>query len=93
MSEYNVNMRKRWKNGGVVMEETVKYQAGKLKSLRLRAEIATQTELSRRTGIAQCIISDLERGRRQLTPGWAMLIAEALGTTGEELMAELQEKS
>lgn len=75
------------------MENAEKYAVSKLKSLRLRAEIATQMELSRRTGIAQCIISDLERGRRQLTPGWAMMIAEAVGTTWQTLMEEVQEST
>lgn len=75
------------------MEEMAKYSAGsKLRSLRLRAEIATQVEMSRRTGIAQCIISDLERGRRQLNPTWAKLIAEAVGTSWETLLAEVQEE-
>ena len=71
------------------MENEVLYHASKkVRSLRLRAEIVTQTELSKRTGIAQCIISDLERGRRELNPTWAMLIAEAVGTSWETLLEE-----
>ena len=75
------------------MEEIPKYAGGsKLRSLRLKAEIATQVEMSRKTGIAQCIISDLERGRRQLNPTWAKLIAEALGTPWQTLLSEVREE-
>lgn len=75
------------------MENAVLYQASKkVRSLRLRAEIATQTELSKRTGIAQSIISDLERGRREMNPTWAILIAEAVGTSWKTLLEEEEKK-
>lgn len=71
------------------MENAAQYQTSKkVKSLRLRAEIATQKELSERTGIAPSIISDLERGRREMNPTWAMLIAEAVGTSWKTLLEE-----
>lgn len=68
------------------MESGVTYGGNKLRKLRLRAEIATQKELAERTGIAPSIISDLERGRREMNPSWAMRIAEAVGTSWEELV-------
>ncbi len=75
------------------MEETAKYEVdSRLRWIRLRAGIATQVEMSRRTGIAQCIISDLERGRRQLNPTWAKLIAEAVGTPWQTLLSEVREE-
>ena len=55
---------------------------------RLRAEIAPQTELSKRTGIAQSSVSDLERGRREINPSWVMLIAEAVGTSWQTLFED-----
>lgn len=68
------------------MENGVTYGGNRLRKLRLRAEIATQKELAERTGIAPSIISDLERGRREMNPSWAMRIAEAVGTSWEDLV-------
>lgn len=70
------------------MEEGVQYHGQKVRTLRLRAEIATQKELSARTGINPCIISDLERGRREMNPTWAMRIAEAVGTSWQTLLED-----
>lgn len=70
------------------MESGVHYRVNKVRTLRLRAEIATQKELSERTGIAPSIISDLERGRREMNATWAMRIAEAVGTSWEILLEE-----
>lgn len=63
------------------------YHRGKhLRRARLIAEIGTQKELSRLTGIAPCIISDLERGVRAMSPTWAMRIAEAVGIDYQALL-------
>lgn len=70
------------------MENGVPYQGNKVRSFRLRAEIATQKELSQRTGISPTIISDLERGRRELNPSWAIRIAEAVGTSWQTLLED-----
>lgn len=70
------------------MESQVYYGGRKLRTLRLHAEIATQKELADRTGISPTIISDLERGRREMNPTWAMWIAEAVGTSWETLLEE-----
>lgn len=70
------------------MEDGVQYQGRKVRTLRLRAEIATQKELSVRTGINPCIISDLERGRREMNPTWAIRIAEAVGTSWQTLLED-----
>ena len=70
------------------MENEVRYLGKKVRALRLRAEIATQKELSLRTGISPTIISDLERGRREMNPTWAIRIAEAVGTSWETLLED-----
>ena len=70
------------------MENGVRYYGHKIRALRLRAEIATQKELADRTGISPTIISDLERGRREINPSWAMRIAEAVGTSWKTLLEE-----
>lgn len=71
------------------MEKPANYGGqNKIRSYRLRAEIGTQKELAKKTGLSQSIISDLERGRRCLTPAWAMLIAEAVGTPWRVLLEE-----
>ncbi|MEL1134994.1 helix-turn-helix transcriptional regulator [Desulfitobacterium sp. THU1] len=71
------------------MEQPVEYQGkNKIRVYRLRAEIATQKELAQRTGLSQSIISDLERGRRNLSPAWAMRIGEAVGTPWETLLED-----
>lgn len=70
------------------MESGVSYSANKVRTLRLHAGIATQKELSDRTGISPTIISDLERGRRGMNPSWAMRIAEAVGASWETLLEE-----
>lgn len=71
------------------MEKPAKYHVdNKIRRYRLRAEIATQKELAEMTGLSQSIISDLERGRRSLTPSWAMLIGEAVGTPWQILLED-----
>lgn len=70
------------------MENAVEYHCKKVRALRLRAEIATQKELSMRTGIAPSIISDLERGRREMNPTWAMRIGEAVGAPWQTLLED-----
>ena len=70
------------------MENGVQYSCNKIRGLRLQAKIATQKELADRTGISPTIISDLERGRREINPSWAMRIAEAVGTSWKTLLEE-----
>jgi len=55
------------------------YAGQKIRKARLEAAIGTQKELAEKTGISANIISDLERGRRQMSPTWAKRIAEAVG--------------
>ena len=57
----------------------VVYTGQKMRIARLKAAIGTQKELAQKTGIPANIISDLERGKRQMSPKWAKLIAEAVG--------------
>lgn len=54
------------------------YGGRKLRDARLKAGIGSQKELAARTGIAPNIISDLERGRRLMSPTWAKRIAEVV---------------
>ncbi len=67
-------------------EEKVTYGGWKVREARLHAGIGTQKELALRTGLAPNIISDLERGRRSMSPTWAMRIAEAVGVESESLL-------
>lgn len=60
-------------------EEQVRYGSPKIRQARIQAAIMTQRELAERTGLAPNIISDLERGKRKVSPSWAMRIADAVG--------------
>ncbi len=55
------------------------YAGQKMRKARLEAAIGTQKELADKTGIPANIISDLERGKRRMSPRWAKLIAEVVG--------------
>lgn len=55
------------------------YAGQKMRKARLEAAIGTQKELAEKTGIPANIISDLERGKRQMSPTWAKRIAEVVG--------------
>lgn len=67
-------------------EEQAIYRGWKIREARLKAAIGTQKELAARTGLAPNIISDLERGRRSMSPAWAMRIAEAVGVKPDDLL-------
>ncbi|KLU66107.1 helix-turn-helix domain protein [Desulfosporosinus acididurans] len=60
-------------------QKQVVYYGQKLRKARLKAAIGTQKELAEKTGISANIISDLERGKRRMSPSWARRIAEVLG--------------
>lgn len=49
----------------------------------------SQLELTRRTGIAPNIISDLERGRAYPYPGWRKKLAAALEVPEADLFPEV----
>lgn len=55
------------------------YAGQKIRKARLEAGIGTQKELAEMTEIPANIISDLERGKRLMSPAWAKRIAEAVG--------------
>ena len=61
------------------MRYSVIYAGQKMRKARLKATIGTQKELAERTGIPANIISDLERGKRKMSPTWAKRIAEVVG--------------
>jgi ribosome-binding protein aMBF1 (putative translation factor) len=67
--------------------QQVIYRGQKVRTARLKAAIATQKELSLKTGIPPNIISDLERGKRQMSPAWAKRIAEVVGGDWTDFMA------
>ena len=62
------------------------YAGQQLRKARLEAAMGTQKELAEKTGIPANIISDLERGKRQMSPKWAKLIAEAVGGNWTDFM-------
>ena len=62
------------------------YAGQKIRRARLKAAIGTQKELAEKTGIPANIISDLERGKRQISPTWAKRIAEAVGGNWTDFM-------
>ncbi len=55
-----------------------------LQELRARAALS-QEELSRRSGVSQGTLSDLERGKRAAHPGTRRKLAEALGVEPQSL--------
>ena len=71
-----------------MMEQKESVGGWLIRECRLKAAIATQRELSRRTGISPSIISDLERGRRQVTPAYANRIAGVVGVKASYLLGE-----
>ncbi len=73
-------------------EEKAIYGGWKVREARLQATIGTQKELAILTGLAPNIISDLERGRRNMSPTWAMRIAEAVGVKYESLLDQDEDK-
>ncbi|TGE31885.1 helix-turn-helix transcriptional regulator [Desulfosporosinus sp. Sb-LF] len=61
------------------------YAGRTMRDARLKAGIGSQRELADRTGIAPSIISDLERGRRSMSPNWSKRISEALSAYSTDL--------
>ena len=57
----------------------------RVRECRLRAIVATQKDLAMITGISRSTISALENDRLFLSSYYALLIAEALGCTLDEL--------
>lgn len=62
------------------------YAGQKIRKARLEAAIGTQKELAEKTGIPANIISDLERGKRKMSPNWARRIAEVVGGVWADYM-------
>ncbi|HZK85240.1 MAG TPA: helix-turn-helix transcriptional regulator [Desulfosporosinus sp.] len=57
-----------------------------MREARLRATIGSQKELAEKVGISATIISDLERGKRPMSPTWARKIAQVVGLSWTDLM-------
>jgi transcriptional regulator with XRE-family HTH domain len=60
------------------VKDEIRKGGRRMKIVRLKAGIGTQKELAILTGIAPSIISDLECGRRPMSPAWENRIAEAV---------------
>ena len=65
----------------------VLYQ-NRVREMRLKALIASQAELARRTGICRTTICALEHNRIPLSIHYAMLIKKALGCSLDDLYQE-----
>jgi len=63
----------------VSVTSQVIYSGRTMRASRLKAGIGSQKELADMTGIAPNIISDLERGQREMSPNWEKRITEAFG--------------
>ena len=61
----------------------------RIKALREKNGVS-QTDLSRKSGISQPYLCDLENNRRGAKPGTLQRIADALGVTVDELKGEEQ---
>lgn len=62
----------------------------RLKEIRMSKEIS-QLKLSQISGIAPCTISNIEKGRQYVFPGWKKRIASALNVSETELFPEVKE--
>jgi len=72
---------------------TLEQQFGKLiRRRRLAAELS-QEALAHAAGLHRTYISLLERGQRMPSIGIVQMLAEALGTTMAELMADLEDSA
>ncbi|TGE31357.1 helix-turn-helix transcriptional regulator [Desulfosporosinus sp. Sb-LF] len=67
-------------------EKEVTYAGQKTREARLKATIGSQKELAEKAGIAASIISDLERGKRPMSPTWARRIVGVVGVGWADLM-------
>jgi len=54
--------------------------------IRERRGHRSQTEIAQAAGISQAFLSDLERGRKRLTPATAQKLAPVLGTMPDQLI-------
>ncbi|MFH1491166.1 MAG: helix-turn-helix domain-containing protein [Pseudomonadota bacterium] len=68
----------------------MKYR-NKVREIRLRALIATQTELAKLTGIDRTTISHIENQRFPLSIKHALAIREALGCSLDDLYEKVPE--
>ena len=71
---------------GLSEKKQVIYGGQKIRNARLKAGIGSQKELAEKTGISASIISDLERGKRLMSPTWAKRIAEVVGSYWGDLI-------
>ena len=64
--------------------------SNKLKEIRMKNDLS-QLKLSQITGIAPCSISNIEKGRQYVFPGWKKRIATALCVPEDEIFPEESE--
>jgi len=82
-SRFSANLRNK------LFQETEGRYRNLLQKRRLRAEIPTQVELARRSGIDRTTISRLERNRLFLSIHYALHLKEILGCSLDDLYEEL----
>jgi DNA-binding XRE family transcriptional regulator len=68
-----------------IQERAFSRYRNNVRECRLRALVATQEELARRTGIPRSTISALEANRLFLSSAYALLIAEAIACRLDDL--------
>ena len=68
-----------------VVSETVSRYRNRVRQCRLRALVAKQEDLARITGINRTTINALENNRLFLSSPYALIIAEALGCSLDDL--------
>ena len=68
-----------------LFQKVARRYRNRVRECRLRAMIARQEELSRRTGISRTILSALENNHLFLSAQYALLITEALGCSLDDL--------
>lgn len=71
--------------GRRISTEVAERYRARVRECRLRAMVPKQGDLARMTGINRNIISALENGRLFLSSTYALLIAEALGCSLDDL--------
>lgn len=71
-----------------VLSSYLKEKPNDVRWARLRSGIKTQRELANMTGLNPSIISDLERGKRQMNANWAIRIAKVTGVDWKELISK-----
>ena len=74
-----------------IMKQISKKYRNRVRECRLKYLVARQEDLAKKTGISRTTISALENNRLFLSSHYALIIAEALGCSLDELFQNLEE--